>query len=482
MQKFSRSALVALLVAALAVAGTAFSAGPAAAVEPDPTIQDTARLLGYMWGDGTETNGVWDVNGPSGTSSLIEELVEAHGGTWVNRSKLIFELPAPYDWSDWKDGLPDDTAWVRNAVQNPNFLAALMETEASVEGQIYDQSACCVDGFTFGRLTALRDLLQSKGYATTKLVRFNNVESGRVQIGASEFAKLRAAHKFVCPTDQASIRIPGGTNLGNYGNLRWIQTGERWSDVVRTGCPIGQTVPAPTVQQGSCTVRANGNTVTVDWTFTLGDAVIRRDGSYTDTVSGRDQTWSETRPSGTYSYQVRLIAFKVKTTVNCGSVTVGDGPPPPPPPVVDGPCVATEEAGKIRLSWDDFGKNRYSIRRNGGWAGSITNGAQTILVSGSINDSFEVRYNNGGNREVVQCLAGDGPPPEGPCTVTTLGNGVRVSWDPVAGENSYQVRRNNKWRATVSGATTFDDPTGSPDDSYSVRYRKNGTAIDIPCA
>ena len=69
---------VGLILVVGITAGT--DANEAQAMTPDPTLQDTARLLGYMWGDGEQAgNGVWDVNGPSGTSSLIEELIDRHG-------------------------------------------------------------------------------------------------------------------------------------------------------------------------------------------------------------------------------------------------------------------------------------------------------------------------------------------------------------------------------------------------------------------
>ncbi len=477
MRKFSRSALVAVLISAITVGGLALSAGPASAADPDPSVQDTARLLGYMWGDGSYDGGVWDVNGPSGTSSLIEELVEAHGGTWVNRSKLTFTLPAPYDWVDWKDGVPDDSTHVRNAVQDPNFLAAVMEAEAAVDGQIYDQSACCVDGFTRGRLTELRDLMRDSGYSTTALVPFNNVDSGKITIGSSEFAELRAASAFACPTAQSAIRVPGGTNLNAYGDLNWIQAGDRWGDVVRSDCTAGEPVPDPTTQPGSCSVSADGNTVNIDWTFTLGDAAIRRDGGYVTTVSGRDGSWSQTRADGQYTYEVRLIAFGVKTTVNCGTVSVpGDGGPAPA-----GPCVVTESGNDVLVSWDDFGKLRYSVRRNGSWAATITNGAQSTVVDGSLNDTYELRYSDAGVRQTVPCTTGGVTPPAGPCSVVAQGGGVLVSWDAIAGVSDYQVRRNGSWRATVSNTTTFADANGSTGDDYIIRYRKDGVRTDLNC-
>ncbi len=476
MRYFSRSALVAVLIAAIAAAGLGMSAGPAAAATPNPDLQETARLLGYMWGDGSRTNGVWDVNGPSGTSSVIEELVVAHGGTWVDRQRLTFTLPAPYNWADWKDGLPDNSQWVRDAVENPNFLAAVVETEASVFGQIYDQSSCCVDGFTRGRLTELRDLMRRQGYSTAQLTQFGNVDSGRVSIDASEFAELRSALKFACPTTQDAIRVPGGTDLASYGNLRWIQAGQRWGDVARDDCPIGAAVTAPGSQSGSCTAVADGNRVTVDWTFTRGDAVIRRDGKYITTVSALDGAWSQDRGNGQYSYEVRSIAFGVKSTVNCGTVTVpGNGTPPA------GPCVVQANGNNVTVSWDNFGKDRYSIRRNGSWAATVDGGVQTAVLAGSTADSWELRYFDAGTRVDVPCTGG-APVNDGPCRVTANGNGVRVEWDAVAGISDYQVRKNGSWRATVTNATRFDDPSGSTADTYSIRYRRNGARTDISCA
>ncbi len=447
-------------------------------MEPNPTVQETARLLGYMWGDGTKANGVWDVNGPSGTSSVIEELVNAHGGTWVDRPRLKFTLPTPYNWADWKNGLPDNSQHVRDAVEHPDFLAALMETEASVGGQIYDQSSCCTDGLLRGRLTELRDLLRRSGYSTAQFVQFANVDSGKVTINASEFAELRATHRFACPTSQDAIRIPGGTDTGRYGNLRWIQPGTKWGNVARGDCTDGATVPPPGPQSGSCTVRADGNKVIVDWTFTRGDAVMRRDGKYVTTVSSLDSTWSQQRADGQYSYQVRVIAFGVKTTVDCGNVTVpGDGTPPPPPPV-DAPCVVTANGSNVNLSWDDFGRNTYSVRKNGKWVATVQNGVRTATIAGSINDTWQVRYFSAGNRADVPCTSGN----DGPCQVTPAANGVIISWDTVPGVSTYVVRRDGKWRSTVTNATTFNDSGGTTANSYVIRYRKNGATTNISCA
>lgn len=479
MSVISRAVLAAIFATLVGAAAILTSAGPADAADRPVTVQDTARLLGYMWGDGTETNGVWSINGPSGASSLIEELVELHGGTWVDRGRLTFRLSAPYDWSDWKDSLPDDSAHVRNAVRDTNFLAALLEVEGSTGGLVYDQSACCTPGFTQGRLIQLRDMLVETGYRTASYTRFNNVDSGRIDIDPSEFSRIRNRSDFVCPLSDDAIRIPGGTEYATYGNLDWIDAGSVWGDVVRTECRNGQTVPAPTPISATCTASANGNEVTLDWSFTLGDAVVRRNNTFIENAAGRDGSWSETQVDGTYNYQIRHFAFGVRTDISCGSVTVGAGGGGGVPAPV-GPCTISDAGnGQVLLSWDDFDQNSYFVRKNDRWVQTVR-GSFTATAAGSTADDWAIRYFGGGRTDVPCTVANNGG--GGPaCTVTNQNGGVRVDWNDVDGVSRYQVRLNNRWRATVTNATVFDDPTGSTAGNYVVRYWTNGSNTDISC-
>lgn len=471
----SRAVVGALSILLLGVMALSIFGGTLSAATPSPSTAETARLLGYMWGDGTFEGGVWDVNGPSGTSSLIEELVEEHGGIWTNRQKLQFRLPAPYDWTSWKDGLPDDDADVREAVSSPHFLAAVMETEASVGGQIYDQSQCCVPGYTRGRLTQLRDLLRDRGFSTATLVEFGNVDSGKITVDASEWAELRGSHRFVCPVQQSDIRLPGGTDYNQYGNIRWFGSATRWSSLVRNDCTSGGAVPPVQPQVGTCSVTVvNGDEAKIDWTFTLGEASIRRDGQFEASVSARDGSYSESPGDGSFSYEVRLQAFGEQTTAPCGAITIGAE--------VDGPCSVTAVAGGVRVAWDDFGRERYSVRRNGSWVASVSDGSTFFVADqGTIGDVWTVRYRVAGAVTNVPCESGQ-PPVDGPCAVTTIGAGVNVNWDDIAGDPTYQVRRNGKWLASVSGESQYDHVGGTPGDTYTVRYRQNGATTDIPCS
>ena len=467
-----------LLAALLIASGVLLFAAVAAGVDADeaqaqtanPSLQDTARLLGYMWGDGSKSGNVWDVNGPSGTSTLIEELIVRHGGTFVDRERLTFTLPAPYNWNEWTNGVPNDSATVRAAVQDPNFLAAVLETEASVGGQIYDQTARFTNGYTIGRLTSLRDLMRSQGFSTTSVERFTSADSGRVFLGASQWDELRRDHEFVCPTANNVIRIPGGTKLGTYGNLRWIGSGSSWGDVVRTDCTTGRAVPTAGQQVGSCTASVSNNRLNISWTHNLGNVVVRVNNNFVDTVSARDGFFS-TSTSGNNAVELRIFALGVRTDVNCGTGggNAGGGATP---------CSVTASGNQVRLEWNNFGVSEYSVRRNGSWVTTTTSTAAT--VAGSTGDAWIIRYRTNGNVIDVSCGADDGTP-AGPCSITNQANGVLVGWSGVTGVNTYNVRRNGSWVGDATGQSRFVDASGSVNADYQIRYRINGQVFNINC-
>lgn len=313
---------VVALVVSLLASVTAFTAPAASAQQPDPTIGDTGRLLGHLWADGSYDNGVWDATGPSGGHEIIERLVNNHGGTWLDRTQLRFTLPAPYDWEEWKGSLPNDDARTQDAVQHPNFLAALIEGEGSVAGLVYDQSSCCTAGFTAGRLTELRELLIDSGFATTTLTMFGDLDSGRINIGESEFAELRAGHVFVCPSDGSSIRVPGAENYATYGPIQWLDASSEYGDVVRTDCGSGQAIPPASAPIGDCVVTSDGGGVLrLTWTFQRGLVTIRRNGAFVTSVSALDQSRVDTPSAGTYTYELRVTADGLQTNRTCGTLS-----------------------------------------------------------------------------------------------------------------------------------------------------------------
>ena len=317
------------LITSLLVSAAPATAG---AQQTQPTIDDTARLLGYLWADGSYENGVWDATGPSGGSDIIQRLVILHGGTWVDRPQLKFTLPAPYNWADWKDSLPNDDARTRDAVQRPNFLAALLEGEGSVTGLVYDQSSCCTPGFTSGRLVELHGLLTDRGFSTATLSEFSNGDdSGEITIAASEFAELRAGHEFVCPAADFAIRVPGDENFDAYGPIRWYQANSEYGDVVRQDCVNGQPIAAVGAPVGTCVVTSDGNgSLRVTWTFQRGSVSIRRNNTFITFASAQDKVFVDTPSAGNHSYQIRVKSDDLRTDVECGVANTNDPFQPAP--------------------------------------------------------------------------------------------------------------------------------------------------------
>ena len=326
-------AVVLVLGVVLGWVALAHGANERVDAQAGPTQDETARLLGYLWADGAYDNGIWNANGPSGAGSLIEYLAATHGATWIDRGKLTFRLPAPYDWADWKDSLPNDDAATRAAVRNPHFLAAVLEGEGAVSGLVYDQSRCCTPGFTRGRMVELEQLLLDRGYESAAIVTFNNEDSGEVWIGGDDIAELRQQLRFVCPATANAIRVPGGENYGSYGAIRWLDANTQWAGLTRTDCRQGQPVTQVAAPAGTCRaeVRADAS-VEVTWTFTRGDISIRRNGAYQGMTSALEDRWTQTPPAGTHTYAVRALADGLRTDVSCGTVDTTQPPVPEPEP------------------------------------------------------------------------------------------------------------------------------------------------------
>lgn len=326
-----RSTAVGMVVAVLC--SILLSPPPAQAQAATPALADTARLLGHLWADGSYENGVWDATGPSGGSTLIEFLVEQHDGVWVDRDQLRFELPPPFDWDEWKDGLPNDDSRTRSAVRHPNFLAALFEGEGSTAGLVYDQSSCCTAGFTEGRLTELVDLLRERGFSTAELTTFGDVDSGEVAIAQSEFAELRSSHEFICPATGSAVRVPGGEDYVRFGGIRWLGPGTQYSTLVREDCKRDQTIQPVPAPSGDCVVTvATGQRLRVTWSYPRGSVVIRRNGVYVDTVPALDGVFTEARSPGLTSYEIRVNVDGRRTDDSCGTADTARPVQVPPPP------------------------------------------------------------------------------------------------------------------------------------------------------
>ena len=477
------SAVVALVLGLFAIN----TLSVASANTPDPTTSDTARLLGYLWADGSfeDATGVWDLTTPSGGRALIEELVERHNGQWVDQADLKFRLPAPYNWTDWKDSLPNDDPRVSDAVRNSNFLAAVLEGEGAVDGLIYDQSSCCTAGFTQGRLLDLQQLLFTIGYESAEIHYFGNRDSGQVTIDSSEFQELRSQHEFVCPAQANFIRIPGGTNYAEFGSLRWLGQGGDWSDVVRADCAEDPafgppTAPAPVGAPepvGTCTVESliDGG-VQLHWGDEGADSYhVRRNDRW---VSSHDGILREAVSSGSIddSWVIRYRSPGV-VDVPCQVVaTPAAQPVLAPTPVAS--CTARPAGDGVQLQWGDEGADSYHVRRNDRWVSSHDGAVREAVSSGSIDDSWVIRYRSQGIVD-VPCQVIDGQATI-PCAVTATPNGISLDWGDVAGIGRYQVRQNGLWIGQ-SQTSNFLDAGESEIAPYDIRYRSEGTVVTVVC-
>ncbi|MGI9601424.1 MAG: hypothetical protein ACR2QE_06055, partial [Acidimicrobiales bacterium] len=75
---------------------------------------------------------------------------------------------------------------------------------------------------------------------------------------------------------------------------------------------------------------------------------------------------------------------------------------------------------------------------------------------------------------------GEAPPPE--CTAVLDGNGgVILTWDPVPGEDTYIVRRDNSFITSVTTLTYTDTNVPAGDHSYVIRSRMAGVTTDVAC-
>ena len=136
---------------------------------------------------------------------------------------------------------------------------------------------------------------------------------------------------------------------------------------------------------------------------------------------------------------------------------------------------------------------------NAGGAGAAAAGAVGATVGGggtSYTDAgrapgdyaYILRYRQGGVVTDVTCNPSPITVPDDgggdACTAAVNGAGnVELNWAAIPGEDSYQVRDDDGWVATVNNNTSFvdTDPVAG-NRSYVIRYRMAGVTTDIPCS
>ncbi|MCP5028370.1 MAG: hypothetical protein GY929_19005, partial [Actinomycetia bacterium] len=99
--------------------------------------------------------------------------------------------------------------------------------------------------------------------------------------------------------------------------------------------------------------------------------------------------------------------------------------------------------------------------------------------------SYVIRLWAGGMQDITcqpDPITVDGDPPAAQTCAAVVNAGVvSLSWDAIAGEKTYQVRRDGAWLAGT-GTLTYDDSPGPGSYQYVIRSRQGATLTDTICS
>ncbi len=262
------------------------------------------------------------------------------------------------------------------------------------------------------------------------------------------------------------------------------------------GDEFGNTSPASQsvftiAGEAACSVSLNNNdqpriTLTDFVSDSNSNIIIRRNGGWLSTQAPGTTSFTDTAAEpGDYSYVVRWRPDGAAVDVACtpSSITVppaGGGAPT---------CSAQVDNGNVVVNWDAVpGEDSYQVRDNDGWVATVSNATSfTDTNPGAGDRNYVIRYRLAGQNFTISCSpsvnVGNGGGGAPGCSAQVDNGNVVVNWDAVPGEDSYQVRDNDGWVATVSNATTFTDTNpGAGDRNYVIRYRMAGQNFEITCS
>ena len=164
------------------------------------------------------------------------------------------------------------------------------------------------------------------------------------------------------------------------------------------------------------------------------------------------------------------------------------------------PCIGTEDATGVTLTWDGVGFP--AILRNGAWITTIGFGETEFFdPNPPVQSFYEVRLHNNGRTD-LRCSIGVADPdpvdpdpvdpdpvdpapvdpdPAAVCQVVVNPNGgTTVEWS--IPNNTINVLRNGFWIGTVTNGNDFlNDPLGNQNDTYFIRVRPAGQVVDYDC-
>lgn len=149
-------------------------------------------------------------------------------------------------------------------------------------------------------------------------------------------------------------------------------------------------------------------------------------------------------------------------------------------------CTASvDNNGNVSLSWNALdGVSNWVVRRNEKWLSTQTSTTYAD-APGTGTHEYVIRYKVGGTRRDGVCAPAitiaNPEPPDGDCTATVNGTSVILEWADAANVNSWQVRRDGKWKTTTNALTYTDVNLANGEYSYTIRSRRNGSIVDTPC-
>ncbi len=163
----------------------------------------------------------------------------------------------------------------------------------------------------------------------------------------------------------------------------------------------------------------------------------------------------------------------------------GDGPPPPPPPEDNGlTCKATVVNDTVELTWDPT-DGRDIIRRDDSYLASSPTNATSYtdtdppqaVVTYSIRNWINDDYTDidCGTLDLTVDIPGN------PCSVTTNGSEVTVTWDDTAAREI--LRRNDAWlRSPTADSTSYTHTSDPGTHNYQLRtWLAGGQFTDTNC-
>ncbi len=147
-------------------------------------------------------------------------------------------------------------------------------------------------------------------------------------------------------------------------------------------------------------------------------------------------------------------------------------------------CTASVNGATVDVVWDSVdGVTSYVVRRNTKWVASPGNVTSYTDAPPSGTHTYFIRTVLDGVEWDTECepsVTVDVSPQT--CTATkNADDSISLSWDEIAGQQTYIVRRNGSYVADVGNSLTFDETPGVGVFTYVIRSRANGFTTNTTC-